>query len=168
MCWISNRGWGCLRDLSSKANDEIPIGNVVKIMDEDPIECSILESVWRIGLLRKADIELRIPQVIFLHILKGFHTVSCQQKLKWSIKHVNQSFQHGFEVIYLDNIVGPCYRWVWVLECWNFFPGLLTYVLVFYKVSLFKSGTWPQQIGCCADKIKKWHLFQIQWKEQSL
>ena len=40
----------------------------------------------------------------------------------------NQSFQHGFEVIYIDNIVGPCYCWVWVLECWKFFTDLLTYV----------------------------------------
>ena len=39
----------------------------------------------------------------------------------------NQSLWHGFEVVYLDNIVGPCYRWVWALECWNFFSGLLTY-----------------------------------------
>ena len=38
------------------------------------------------------------------------------------------SYRHGFEVVYLDNIVGPGYRWVWVLECWKFFPGLLTYV----------------------------------------
>ena len=40
----------------------------------------------------------------------------------------NKSFRHRFEVVYLDNIVGPGYRWVWVLECWKFFPGLLTYV----------------------------------------
>ena len=31
---------------------------------------------------------------------------------------ISQSLRHGFEVFYLDNIVGPCYRWVWVLECW--------------------------------------------------
>ena len=46
MCWISNRGWGCLWDLSPKANDEIPIGNVVKIL-----EWALLESVCRIDLI---------------------------------------------------------------------------------------------------------------------
>ena len=35
-----------------------------------------------------------------------------------------------FEVVYLDNIVGPCSPWVLVLvlDYWKFFPGLLTYV----------------------------------------
>ena len=34
MCWISKRGWGCLRSLSSKENDKIPIGEVLKIFDQ--------------------------------------------------------------------------------------------------------------------------------------
>ena len=41
----------------------------------------------------------------------------------------NQSARSRTTAIYLDNIVGLCYRWVLVLECWKIFPGLLTYVL---------------------------------------
>ena len=50
--------------------------------------------------------------------------------LIWSLesRFSNQSVRHGFELFYLNNIDGRCYRWVWVLECWKFFPGLLTYV----------------------------------------
>ena len=41
----------------------------------------------------------------------------------------NQSARSRTTAISLDNIVGLCYRWVLVLECWKFFPWLLTYVL---------------------------------------
>ena len=40
----------------------------------------------------------------------------------------NQWVLCRFDVVYLHNLVGPCSPWVWVLECWNFFPDLLTYV----------------------------------------
>ena len=33
--------------------------------------------------------------------------------------------RHGFEVIYLHDIVGPCSLSVWVLECWKLFSGIL-------------------------------------------
>ena len=40
----------------------------------------------------------------------------------------NQSARSRTVAISHRNIVGLCYRSVFVLECWNFFPGLLTYV----------------------------------------
>ena len=46
----------------------------------------------------------------------------------WNILRTNQWVLYRFDVVYLHNLVGPCSPWVWVLECWNFFPDLLTYV----------------------------------------
>ena len=40
----------------------------------------------------------------------------------------NQLLRYGFDIVYLHDLVGPCSTWVLVLECWNFFPDLLTYV----------------------------------------
>ena len=65
MCSISNRGWGCLRDLSSKGNDEIPIGNVVKILDNRDIDWALLESICWIDLfMGHPSVILGYPGVI--------------------------------------------------------------------------------------------------------
>ena len=46
----------------------------------------------------------------------------------------HQSLRHGFEVVYLDNIVWPCYRWVWVLECWKCWIELDTEVYMSFSL----------------------------------
>ena len=74
-------------------------------------------------------------------------SLDCRQEKKLN----NQSLQCGFEVFYLHNIVGPCSRWVWVLECWNFFPGLLAF--------LFPSHVHPQDTGPLSWK-HRWRGFR--------
>ena len=75
----------------------------------------------------------KIPRVYFRPTLSSqWGLLEIKKLCFWRMilltKWCNQLFRYGFDVFYLHNIVGPCSPWVWVLECWNFFPDLLSYV----------------------------------------
>ena len=61
-------------------------------------------------------------------LMQGVSVEKLVGKLCCCREATSQWVRYWFDVVYLHNIVGPCYRWVWVPECWNFFPDLLTYV----------------------------------------
>ena len=82
----------------------------------------------------------------------------------------NQSPRHGFEVFYLDNIVGPCSRWVWVLECWKFFRDLLTYVSTWGWRQFLIRGHFilrPEAAWEClmwlTNEIQKSSMYSLHW-----
>ena len=77
-------------------------------------------------LLSKTQVQVpgQVPGLIQVKSRSGPGQVRSRSKLK----DLNQLPLYRFDVVYLHNLVGPCSPWVWVLECWNFFPDLLTYV----------------------------------------